>query len=126
MPGAYGQDGDRLAYPSDADLSADGAGQYRVVQRTATGFSLCTANDPDAIGILQDDPATGEAGTIKTDGVSKGQAGAAFTNRALLTTDATGRLVTATTGQNVVARALEAATAADQLVAVDIRLGGLA
>jgi len=126
MSGAYSQDGAYVAYPSDADYSADGTGQYRAVQRTATGISLCTANDPDCIGILQDDPATGEAGTIKTRDVSKVVAGAAFTNRALLTSDANGRLVTATTGQNVIARALEAATASGQVVAAEIRLGGLA
>lgn len=50
----------------------------------------------------------------------EGCSGAAFALDAYLASDANGKLVTATTGQNVAAIAREAATAADQLVAVEI------
>ncbi len=52
------------------------------------------------------------------------EAGAAFALDALLTSDANGRLITATTGQNVVAIARQAATLLGDLVNVEIAQRG--
>ena len=118
---AYAQDGAFRSYDSDADLSAEGSGQYRCVRRTATGFALVgAANAANVLGILQDNPRLGEGGTIKVRDVSKAVIGAAVAVDALLTTDAQSRLVTATTGQNVVARALEAGGTVNQLISVEL------
>lgn len=120
---AYGQDGDRVAYASDADYSAEGSGQYRGVKRTATGVVLCGAADAAFLGILQDNPALGRTATVKAGGRSKAVAGAAIAINALLTTDAAARFVTATTGQRVHARALESASGSGVLLAVSILPG---
>lgn len=125
MPSSYGQAGDRRAYTSDANYSADGTGQYRAVKRTATGIVLCGVADVDFLGILQDDPATGQSGTVKTMGGSKAVVGANVAITDELTTDAAGRLVPATTGQVIVARPLEATTlGSGTIIAVEIRVGG--
>ncbi len=125
MAQSYGQAGDLRAYPSDANYSADGTGQYRGVKRTATGIVLCGAADVDFLGILQDDPALGQAGTVKTSGASKAVAGANIAITDELTTDNAGRLVAATTGQVIVARPLEANTGGSGvIIAVEIRVGG--
>lgn len=120
---AYAQDGGKVAYPADTDLSV--TGQYRAVKRTATGIALCGAADAGFLGILQDDPLAGESGTVKTRDVSKAVAGAAVAVGALLTTDAVGRLVPAALGNPAVARALEAAAADSDLFAVEVGLTGV-
>lgn len=123
---AYAQDGAFVAYDSDADLSAEAAGQYRAVKRTATGFVLCVATDAAFLGVLQDDPAAGEPGTIKTRDVSKAAAGAAIAAGAAVTTDANGRFITAAATNVVVGRALEAAAAANDLFSLQIERAGVA
>lgn len=121
---AYGQSGGKVAYAADADYSV--TGQYRAVKRTATGIVLCGANSNDFLGVLQDDPKAGEAGTVKTRDVSKVVAGAAFVTGTELTSDATGRFVTATAGQHVLAVALEPAAAAGELTSAEVGRRGLA
>ena len=121
---ANGQDGTRRAYASDANYSVDGTGQYRAVKRTATGVILCGAADIDFLGILQDDPALGEAATVKTDGATKAVAGGAIVITDELTTDAAGRIVAATTGQVIVGRPLEVASGTGVVFAMEIRAGG--
>lgn len=121
---AYGQDGTRRAYASDTNYSVDGTGQYRAVKRTATGVILCGAADIDFLGILQDDPALGEAATVKTDGATKAVAGGAIVITDELTTDAAGRIVAATTGQVIVGRPLEVASGTGVVFAMEIRAGG--
>lgn len=123
--GAYSQEGNKRAYTADNDYST--TGQYCAVKRTATGLALCGANSTTFLGVLIDDPKQGEPGTAVVAGAQKAKAGAAFAIDAKLTTDATGRFVTATSGQNVWAKALEAASAANELVAIEVmRFGGTA
>lgn len=123
---AYSQYGPLVSHPSDADYSADGTGQFRAVKRTATGVVLCGANEANPLGILQNDPALNQGATVMTDDTSKAIAGAAVAVNAKLTSDAAGRLVTATTGQFVIATALEAAAASGDQFSVRIRIGGVA
>lgn len=121
---AYSQDGPLRSFPSDADYSADGTGQFRAVKRTATGIVLCGAADIDFLGILQDDPATGQGATVKVYGSTKAVAGGAILITDELTTDAAGRIVAATTGQVIVGRPLEVASGTGVLFAMEIRAGG--
>jgi len=120
---AYTQDGDRFAANSDADLTAEGAGQYRAVVRTATGIALAGLNTAIFAGILQNNPALGKPGTVKFQGQSKAIAGGAVAINALLATDAAGRLVTATIGQRVVASANTVAAASGEVITVRLRPG---
>lgn len=85
-----------------------------------------TANSRN-IGIATDDQATtGRAFSFvdQPGEIVEGRAGAAFALDALLASDAAGKFVTATTGQNATARAKQAATAADQLVPVMLLMEG--
>lgn len=122
---AYAQDGALVAYNADADYSVDGTGQYRAVKRTATGIVLCGAADVGFLGILQDDPAAGEAGTVKTRDVSKAVIGAAVVAGARLTTDANARLITAVAGNTVVAWAMEPGGASGDVIAVEVGVAGV-
>lgn len=84
----------------------------------ATHAVAATANSSN-LGISLDDVAVAERAFSFVDQpgeIVEVRAGAAFALDALLATDAAGKFVTATTGQNVTARALQAATAADQLL----------
>lgn len=90
-----------------------GADQNTLVQATANAACVGIATD------AQD--TTGHAFPFAGPGaIVEGRSSAAFALDALLASDANGKLLTATTGQNVVAIAREAATAADQWVAVEV------
>jgi hypothetical protein len=105
-----------------ADLSA---GQFRAVKFTATGWDFAGAGE-QAVGILQDKPASGKVAEVVADGISKVVAGAAFAKGAKLMTNATGKLITATATNHIVAQALAAAGAADELVSAVIGYKGVA
>jgi hypothetical protein len=95
-----------------------GADLNHAVQATANSLNL---------GIATDDVPTAERafGFVDQAGeINEGRAGAAFALDAYLASDANGKLVTATTGQNAIARAKQAATAADQLVPVQLLQAG--
>jgi hypothetical protein len=90
-----------------------GADQNTLVQATAASVNLGVACDSqDTVGRAFLFAGPGE--------VVEGRVGAAVALDALLTSDANGKLITALTGNPVVAIAREAATAADQLIAVEI------
>lgn len=79
-------------------------------------------------GIATDDqPTTGHAFTFvdQPGEIVSGRAGAAFALDALLMSDASGKMITATTTNPVIAHALQAATAADQLVPVRLAQRGI-
>jgi Uncharacterized conserved protein (DUF2190) len=100
-----------------ADLSAN---QFYVVTITGARLvNLQTTGGGAAYGILQNKPTLGQAADVGILGVSKAAAGAAFAAGAGLMTDTTGRLIaiSGTTNRRV-ATAIEAATAAGQLITV--------
>ncbi len=71
------------------------------------------------IGILQNKPtALGNASNIQMGGISKGRADAAFSIGDDLTAEADGKLSTAAATEMVIAVALEAAAAEDEIVSV--------
>lgn len=76
--------------------------------------------------VLQNKPDTDQAATLWGCGsVSKVKAGAAVSNGALVTPDAAGKAVAATTGNFIAGRALTAAGAADEIVSVWITQPGV-
>jgi hypothetical protein len=91
-----------------------GADQNTAIPGTAASVNIGIATD-DQTNVGRAFPVAHMPGEIVD-----GRAGAAFALDALLTSDATGRLVTATTGQAVTAIARQVATAADQLVPVEL------
>lgn len=96
-----------------------GADQNTLVQATAASVNQGIATD--------DQPITGRAFTFvdQPGEVIEARAGAAFALDALLTSDANGKLITAATTNPVIAHALQAATAADQLVPVRLAQRGV-
>jgi hypothetical protein len=106
------------SYPAAADLSGS---QYQAVVVNSSGAAALAGANVSVDGLLHNLPKLGEmARVVHLQGVIlKVRAGAAFAVGAYLTTNATGRLVTATTGQFVCAKAQrQAATANGDIVEV--------
>lgn len=98
--------------------------QYTFVKVTGTRqCGLTTAKTDLSVGVLQNKPqVTGQAATVGIRGVSNVMAGAAITAGATVTTDATGRAVASTGTDVVYGIALAAATGANELVPVLLRV----
>lgn len=97
--------------------------QFYVVDINSSGLAaIPTTPGAVAVGIMQDTPTSGVVGEVQPFGspsISMAAAGAAFNNGAELMLDATGRLITATSGGHyVLARACAAAGAAGNIVPV--------
>lgn len=104
--------------PSGSDFRT-GAGQFRFVDINSSGKAVVpTGAGAAVVGVRQNKPNTNEAMTIVGSGIAIVEAGAAITLGAAVTTDASGRAVTATTGNQVHGRAFEAASGAGVLIAV--------
>lgn len=92
------------AFYAAADLTTK---QYTYVKLDNTGKIVSSGAGEGGIGVLLDDPDVGSYGTVGILGQGKAVFGGAVTAGDNLTTDASGRLVTAGDGDVVVAQALE-------------------
>lgn len=109
---------------ASADLSA---AQFRFMTISATGAALNTGSGAICDGVLQNKPdALGKAASVASRGVSKVEAGAVVAAGALVMSNTTGKAITATTGLTVLGRALEAAAADGDLIAVSLDTSGVA
>lgn len=97
-----------LSVEASADLSA---AQHHFVEVDSNGrLTVSNSAGESVFGVLQNTPnALGRVGTVMKDGVSKCVAGAAVAAGALIQTNASGRGITAVSGDFVVGRALDAA-----------------
>lgn len=103
------------------DLSAS---QFRFVAINSSGqAALVTTAGGGALGVVQNDPAVGEAATIMLDGVSKVVAGAAVAAGADIASDTEGRAVAASTNNRILGIALEEASSAGAIIAVALVRG---
>ena len=100
-----------------ADLRSS---QYRAVVVNSSGRAALAGAAARDVGILQNSPNTGEAGTVMWDGVSKVVAAAAITAGALVATNASGQVITATTGQASCGVARTAAGGANEIISVQL------
>lgn len=112
-------------FPANIDMSVEATWQFRfvdvVVASATTGYGNGGAalGAPSGVGvpglgIVQNNPMVGEAGLVMTDGVSKAVAGGTIALDALLMIkDASGSLITATSTNYAVAKALESAVSGD-------------
>lgn len=80
--------------------------------------AVCSVAGEDAIGVIQDPVIAGEAARVAINGVSMVVASAAIAAGAKIATTATGTAVTAVEGNTIIGIALEAATAANDIIAV--------
>ncbi len=106
--------------PSTALPGPNGSGQFLAVAVSAPRtVTVDTSGGTAAIyGILQNTPGQGQAADVGILGISKAVAGAALSAAAQLQADTQGRVITATGTNHRFAIALEAATAAGQLITV--------
>ena len=111
------QFGPLRSYPTTSDLSA---GRGKAVTWDGTTLAIAGANARHILGVLVDDPKSGQAGTVQVYDACIIRAGASFAAGVPLVTDATGRFVPAITGQFVQALAIDAAGAADVYVTVEL------
>jgi hypothetical protein len=98
--------------PAAADLSGS---QYCMSVANSSGQAALAGANAIVDGLIHNLPKAGEMCrlVIKQGVVTKLKYGGTIAVNALLTTDASGRLVTATTGQNVCAKALVAGVVGD-------------
>lgn len=104
-----------ITLEASADLSSS---QFCFVTCNSTPQVALTGDGADASGVLQNKPsAAGRAADVMVGaGQTKVKSGAAITAGAWCASDASGRAVTAVSGDYVLGQALEAATAANQYV----------
>lgn len=101
-----------------ADLSA---AQYYVVKLGSTANSVikAAAATDSVVGILQNDPASGEEAVVGVIGVFKAAGEASITKGDWVAASTTGRVKTTSTGNDdVVGKALEATTTAGDIIPV--------
>ena len=107
--------------PSSALDGPTGSGQFLFVYVSAARVVTVQTSSGGAVyGILQNTPASGQAADVGIMGISKVVAGAAITAGANLMCDTAGRAVAQTSTNIIAAVALEAATAAGQIITVAI------
>lgn len=100
---------------ANVDMSAEATWQFTAVSVVAaSGSGLLGPSAVDrgsagdgCLGILQNNPLLGEAAEVMVSGVSKAKAGGTFVAGAKLMRDASGLMVLATTGNAIVALALQ-------------------
>lgn len=107
-----------------ADLSSS---QFYAVVVNSSGAVVAAGAGVQVDGILQNKPASGEVAAVWGPGsVSKCSAGAAITLGDAVASAADGQVVTATTGDFIIGRALQAAANADEIISVWVTMPGVA
>lgn len=110
-----------LSIPAGADLSAK---QYTFVKISGTGVIAVAAATDAPIGVLLNDPTTGETAAVAVSGVVKVKASAAIVAGVAVGTTATGTAVTLVPGTDttkfLLGRAITAAGAAGDIITVAI------
>lgn len=102
-----------VTLPAAADLSAQ---QYRCVTVNASGQAAVANATSLVVGILQNNPPSGQAATVAYSGVSKARAGGVIAAGARVTSDASGNVIAAATaGDAVIGVALEGAASGDYI-----------
>jgi hypothetical protein len=98
-----------LSRPASGDLSA---AQYKFVKMNSSGqMAVCSVAGEESDGVLQDMPAAaGRAGCMAIGGQTKVLLGGTVAQGASVATDASGRAVTAATGNVIIGRCTEGGT----------------
>lgn len=109
-----------------AAVITDGA--FLAAKLTTSGAAVCGAGET-AIGLFipeTESPRANEDVTIQVKDIGLAKVGAAVDAGDLLSSDANGKLSKAASGKFILAQALETATAADQVISVQITKSGYA
>ncbi len=108
-----------LTLEAGVDLSAS---KFHFVTVSSGKFALAGAGERG--WSVQEKAALGEFVPAMTHGQTKVVAGAAIALDADVTSDASGKAVTAVSGNEINGKALEAATAADQIITILVHASG--
>lgn len=113
-----------LAYTSRGDNRTR---QYHIMCQTGQGIcdmaSRSNGNQQDVIGVLQNKPTSAHFASVGVAGEAKVYAGAAITSlNCLLTTNGSGRAVTAASGDWTIGTAQEAAANDGDIIRILLRL----
>lgn len=92
--------------------------QYKAVALSSTAGQVKVAAAGGGIGILQNDPAAGEAALVMAIGISKAVASTGIAIGAKITGNSTGVVTTLTANHNVLGIALEAAANTGDIIRV--------
>ncbi|TXH50754.1 MAG: DUF2190 family protein [Desulfurellales bacterium] len=104
------------------DLSAK---QYFFMSVASDGQIDPTGDGALADGVLQNTPdAAGKAATLAISGVSRVKAGAGVTKGDLVASDASGKVVTAATNDQILGKALATASGDGSIIPVLLKLSG--
>jgi len=115
------QSRDTRTFIAGEDLSS---AQFKFVTLESDGqIDLADAAGENAIGVLLNDPAAGEAATVAVSGKVMVTSGGTIAAGAQIQTDASGDALTAATGDVVLGYALEAAVDG-QVFAIELIQGG--
>lgn len=118
MPGSVSMT--NISRIAGADLSA---AQFCGVKLNASGQVVLAGAGEAAIGILQNKPTSGQIATVCVAGVSFMKAGGVVAP-GFVTTNASGRAATPTTGQYILGSAIEAAAANGEAISVLVNQAG--
>ena len=113
--------GEYVSLPGLKASATLAAKQYYAVKLASTAgeVAVCSSGTDVVIGLVQNDPAAGEAADVAALGVALGYASTAITRGTALATNTTGQLeTTSTDNYQVIGIALEAATAAGDIIRV--------
>lgn len=104
-----------VPFKAGEDLSTS---QFCVVRLNASGDIVKAVHDAPAVGVLQDAPLPGQAGSVMVYGISKVKVAGAVGVGARLAAhnDGSGRVSIASSGSYVIGIALEPATSAGQVI----------
>lgn len=117
-----------ISLPAASDLNGK---QFYLVKQSGGSAALCAAVTDQSIGILQNEPNTGQAATIMVSGLSKFVAGGSVAVGVQLASDSAGKgtALTVAAGGTVynyaVGRVTQAANAANEVGQVILYPGGL-
>ena len=100
-------------------------GKYQAVKMTADGAVVATTATDEVLGFIQREAKAGEVAQIMIDGITMAKASAAIAKGDHVAAAAAGAVAKATTGK-FCGIAMEAATAAGDIIPVLIRFGTLA
>lgn len=102
---AIEHDLDNISRVAGADLSS---AQFKFVESNSSGtVTVTNAAGEYVLGVLQNNPASGQAATVAVGGISKVVLGGTVSINDQISTDASGRAIAATTGHKIVGIAIK-------------------
>ncbi len=118
---AYKEAEVKISMDAGADLSSS---QHLFVTSDASGDAVVAGAGVRVVGVLDNDPTSGQAAGVAIEGVTKVIAGAAVAAGADVASSAAGKAITSTSGDYIAGVALQAATADGDLIAVRLSQPG--